>query len=118
MGITKILPSTIQHGKFTYYYANQTIQSIANFDNNLKDGAYLSFYPNGMMRDSFHFKQNIPLGTCTGWYPDGTIRVEMQMDSIGKGKGMAVGFFENGNISFKGLLNEGIKKIWQLVLLS
>ncbi len=41
---------------------------------------------------------------------------EMQMDTIGKGKGLAIGFFENGNTSFKGLFNEGLRKSGNLVI--
>ncbi|OYU56567.1 MAG: hypothetical protein CFE25_04870 [Chitinophagaceae bacterium BSSC1] len=109
-GYYKDSASTIQHGKFTYYYPNKSVETISYFENNQKQGEYFSFYPNGIMRDSFHFKQDIPIGICSGWYPNGYIRVEMQMDTIGKGKGLAIGFFENGNTSFKGLFNEGLRK--------
>lgn len=109
-GYYKDSASTIKHGKFLLYYPNKTLQSIIHFENNQKQGEYLSFYPNGMMQDSFHFHQDIPLGTCSGWYPNGAIRVEMQMDTIGSGKGLAIGFFENGEVSFKGLLSKGLRK--------
>lgn len=102
--------NTIKQGKFLYFYPNAQLQTIAYFEANKKTGEYLNFYPNGMMQDSFHFKQDIPIGTCSGWYPNGAIRMEMQMDSIGIGKGLAIGFFENGNVSFKGLLSEGLRK--------
>lgn len=109
-GFFKDSANTIKQGRFYYFFPNTQLQTIADFDENKKNGAFISFYPNGMMQDSFHFKQDIPLGTCSGWYPNGVIRMEMQMDTIGKGKGLAIGFFENGNVSFKGLLNEGLRK--------
>jgi antitoxin component YwqK of YwqJK toxin-antitoxin module len=109
-GYYKDSANTIKHGKFTYFYPNNSLESRIIYQDNQKEGAYLSFYPNGMMRDSFYFKNDIPIGICSGWYPNGSIRAEMQMDSTGTGKGVAIGFFENGNISFKGLLNVGLRK--------
>lgn len=109
-GYYKDSANTIKHGKFTYFYPNNSLESTVHYQDNQKEGAYLSFYPNGMMKDSFYFKQDIPMGICSSWYPNGSIRTEMQMDSTGTGKGVAIGFFENGNTSFKGLLNEGLRK--------
>lgn len=109
-GYYKDSANTIKHGQFTNFYPNNNLESTVYYQDNLKEGVYLSFYSNGMMQDSLNFKHDIPLGVCNGWYPNGAIRIDMQMDSTGTGKGVAIGLFENGNISFKGLFNEGLRK--------
>jgi hypothetical protein len=109
-GYYKDSANTIKHGQFRNFYANGQLQSIKTYDNNKREGRYFSFYPNGMMRDSFYFKMDIPYGYCVNWYPSGDVQTEMQMDSTGNGSGLVIGFFEQGNVSFKGKIGKGLRK--------
>jgi hypothetical protein len=102
--------ATIRHGELLSFYLNGQLESRRSYRDNLMHGASFSYYPNGMMRDSFYFIRDVPSGLCTGWYPSGSIMVEMQMDSTGNGSGLAIGFFEDGSVSFKGKMGRGLRK--------
>jgi hypothetical protein len=64
-----------------------------------------------MMRDSSYYINGILTGICKSWYSDGSLEKILQMDSAGNGAGVAIGFFPNGNISYKGRLAKGMRKI-------
>jgi hypothetical protein len=109
-GWYKDAAATIRHGELLSFYLNGQLESRRYYRDNVLHGVSLSYYPTGMMRDSFYFIRDIPAGFCTGWYPSGNAMVEMQMDSTGNGSGLAIGFFEDGAVSFKGKMGRGLRK--------
>jgi antitoxin component YwqK of YwqJK toxin-antitoxin module len=100
----------IKNGEFSSYYANEQLHEVAYYKDNLGMGLTESFYSNGMMRDSCKLTNNLPTGNCTVWYPDGAVKQIFQMDSLGNGSGVIVGYFPNGVVSFKGKLLKGMRK--------
>lgn len=101
----------INHGEYKSYHANELLESSGYYKEDRRHGYFENYFPNGMMRDSSHFTNGLPTGICKSWYSDGSIEKILQMDSIGEGSGIAIGFFPNGNISFKGRLAKGMRKI-------
>ena len=101
----------IKHGIFEYFFGNRSIRDREQYTDNKKTGFHFSTYPNGIISDSFYFKNNIPYGICGSWYPNGNPRTEMQMDTLGYGSGLVIGFFPDGTVSFKGKLAPGLRKI-------
>ena len=101
----------IKNGEFTTYYANEQLESIRTYTNNKKTGFRQAYYPNNMMSDSCMYKNDLPQGFCNAWYSDGSIQSILQMDTIGEGSGIAVGYFPNGTVSFKGRIAKGMRKI-------
>lgn len=100
----------IKNGSFTSYYANEQFHSSGEYKDNLGIGFHESYYPNGMMMDSCKLTNNIPTGNCNAWYPDGSIQQMYQMDTLGEGSGVIVGFFPNGVVSYKGRVLKGMRK--------
>jgi antitoxin component YwqK of YwqJK toxin-antitoxin module len=100
----------IKNGDFTSYYENDQLHEVASYKNNLGMGMAESYYPNGMMKDSCKLTNNIPTGNCSVWYPDGSIKQIFQMDTLGNGSGVIVGYFPNGVVSFKGKVLKGMRK--------
>lgn len=100
----------IKNGPFTSYFANEQLHEVANYKDNLGIGLNESYYPNGMMKDSCKLTNNIPTGNCSVWYPDGSIKQIYQMDTLGEGSGVIVGYFPNGVVSYKGKVLKGLRK--------
>jgi len=100
----------IYHGAYKSYYPNGIPNKNALYNNGLAIGIFLSFYPNGMIQDSIYFKNGIPVGLGGSWYANGNPKSESQMDTLGNGTGLAIGFFLDGTISFKGKLGNGLQK--------
>nr|WP_294988999.1 hypothetical protein [uncultured Sediminibacterium sp.] len=109
-GFYKDADCTIKHGVFEYFFGNGEIKARETYANNQKIGSHIAVYPNGMVSDSIQFKQGIPYGNCISWYPNGNPRTEMQLDTLGNGSGLVIGFFDNGVVSFKGKLAPGLRK--------
>lgn len=109
-GFYKDASCTTKHGLFEYFFGTGEISGRELYHNNQKTGTHLSVYPNKMISDSFQFKTDIPYGLCSSWYPSGNPRTEMQLDTLGNGSGVVVGFFDNGVVSFKGKLAKGLRK--------
>lgn len=101
----------IKNGEFTSYYANEQLESNVSYSNNKRTGFHQSYYPNTMMLDSCKYINDMPTGYCNTWYTDGSIKTILQMDTLGDGTGIAVGYFPNGTISFKGRIAKGMRKI-------
>lgn len=101
----------IKHGEFKSYFANESLANSGYYSNNHRAGFFESYYPNGMMYDSCKYINGLPAGTCNAWYPDGTLERQMQLDSVGNTTGIVIGYFPNGNISYKGRLVKGMRKI-------
>ncbi len=110
IGYFKDSANKIKHGTYKEYYHNGIPRLVAEYKNGLAEGLYLSFYPNGMLQDSIYFKNDIPVGVGGSWYANGNPKSEMQMDSLGNGSGLAIGYFLDGTISFKGKLGNGLQK--------
>ena len=110
VGFYKDSANTIKQGKFQYFFPNGQLEKTEQYSNDKREGAFISLYPNGFMRDSFYFKNDIPSGICISWYPSGDVQTEMQMDSSGNGKGVVIGFFQDGTVSFKGRMGKGLRK--------
>lgn len=102
--------TTIKQGMERTFYTGGLWEQIIQYNNNLKEGVSISLYPNKLLIDSFNFKASIPYGICSSWYPNGKLMTEMQMDTTGNGSGLVIGFFENGQVSFKGKLGKGLRK--------
>jgi antitoxin component YwqK of YwqJK toxin-antitoxin module len=100
----------IKNGSFTSYFANEQLHSTGDYKDGLLIGLHVSFYPDGMMMDSCKFTNNIPTGNCSFWYPDGSIKQVFQMDTLGDGSGVIVGYFPNGVVSYKGKVLKGMRK--------
>jgi len=109
-GFYKDADCTIRHGVFEYFFGNGEIRSVEVYHNNYKQGTHYAIYPNRMISDSFQFKNDIPYGLCSSWYPSGNPGTEMQLDTLGRGSGIVIGFFDNGVVSFKGKLAAGLRK--------
>lgn len=101
----------IKEGEFKTFFANEQLNSIGTYKNNEKNSFFEIYYPNGMMSDSCSYKNGIPTGICYAWYPDGAVKSILQMDTLGNGSGIAAGYFPNGNISYKGKIARGMRKI-------
>lgn len=101
----------INHGTFKSFHGNELLESSGYYIDNQKHGFFEHYYPNGMMRDSSHYKNGMLSGICKAWYADGSIESILEMDSTGDGTGIAIGFFPNGNVSYKGRLAKGMRKI-------
>jgi antitoxin component YwqK of YwqJK toxin-antitoxin module len=99
------------HGEYKSYHANEFLESSGYFKEDRRDGFFENYYPNGMMRDSSHYTNGIQTGMCKAWYSDGSLEKILQMDSTGNGSGVVIGFFPNGNVSYKGRLARGMRKI-------
>ena len=99
------------HGEYKSYHANEFLESSGNFKEDRRVGFFENYYPNGMMRDSSHYTNGILTGMCKAWYSDGSLEKILQMDSTGNGSGVVIGFFPNGNVSYKGRLAKGMRKI-------
>lgn len=99
------------HGEYKSYHANEFLQGNGYYKEDRRHGLFETYYPNGMMRDSSYYTNGLPTGNCKSWYSDGSLERILQMDSIGDGSGIAIGFFPNGNISYKGRLAKGMRKI-------
>jgi antitoxin component YwqK of YwqJK toxin-antitoxin module len=100
----------IKHGEFMTFYANELMSSKGSFINNKKMGFHEAYYPNGMMSDSCKFINDIQVGYCNAWYTDGSIKTILQMDTLGNGTGIAIGYFPNSAVSFKGKIAKGMRK--------
>ncbi len=100
----------IKHGEFISFFANELLASKGSFINNKKMGFREAYYPNAMMSDSCKYINDIPVGYCNAWYTDGSIKSIMQMDTLGNGTGVAIGYFPNGAVSFKGRIAKGMRK--------
>lgn len=101
---------TIRNGVFESFFGNGSVSGIKHYENNEKTGLDFIVYPNGFLSDSFRFKKDIPYGVCVSWYPDGSPRTEMQLDTMGNGSGLVIGFFPDGTVSFKGKLAPGLRR--------
>lgn len=99
------------HGEYKRYHANEFLESSGYYKEDRRDGFFENYYPNGMMRDSSYYRNGIITGMCKSWYSDGSLEKILQMDSLGEGSGIAIGFFPNGNVSYKGRLARGMRKI-------
>ncbi len=99
------------HGEYKSYHANEFLETSGYYIEDRRAGFFENYYPNGMMRDSSHYTNGILTGMCKSWYSDGSLEKILQMDSIGDGSGIVIGFFPNGNVSFKGRLAKGMRKI-------
>ena len=99
------------HGEFKSFHGNELLESSGYYENDKKHGFFENYYPNGMMRDSSYYINGMPSGNCKAWYSDGSLEKLLQLDSLGNGAGVAIGFFPNGNISYKGRLANGMRKI-------
>ena len=102
--------SKIKHGTYKTYYHNGVPSKIAQYNNGLCNGQYLTFYPDGMVQDSINFKNDIPIGFGGSWYSNGNPKSEMQLDSLGHGTGLVIGYFLDGAVSFKGKMGNGLQK--------
>lgn len=100
----------IKHGQDIVYHPNGALSVLAFYNNNYRQGPYMQYYPNYMMMDSSNYKKGILVNLCSKWYPSGNPKLEMRLDSIGEGKGVIVGWFDNEQVSFKGKLNSGFRK--------
>lgn len=100
----------VKHGSFTTFYANEQLQRKGSYYKNKKMGFEESYYPNGMMSDSCKYINDIPIGYCITWYTDGSIKTVLEMDTVGTGTGIAIGYFPNGIESFKGRIAKGMRK--------
>jgi len=100
----------IKNGEFTTYFANEQLESNGSYSNNKKTGFHQNYYPNSMMSDSCKYTNDMPTGFCNAWYTDGSIKSILQMDTIGDGTGIAVGYFPTGVVSFKGRFAKGMRK--------
>lgn len=109
-GFYKDETCNIKHGIFEYFFGNGNLSEQEQYFNNQKTGLRFSVYPNGMLCDSFQFKNGIPYGIGTSWYSNGNLKIEMQMDTMGNGSGLVIGFFNDGTVSFKGKLATGLRK--------
>jgi len=99
------------HGEYKSYHANEFLESSGYYKEDKRHGFFESYFPNGMMRDSSQYTNGILTGICKSWYSDGSLEKILQMDSTGDGSGVAIGFFPNGNVSYKGRLAKGMRKI-------
>jgi antitoxin component YwqK of YwqJK toxin-antitoxin module len=99
------------HGEYKSYHANELLESSGYYREDKRHGFFESYFPNGMMRDSSQYTNGILTGMCKSWYSDGSLEKILQMDSTGDGSGVAIGFFPNGNVSYKGRLAKGMRKI-------
>lgn len=109
-GFYKDSACTIKHGMFRTFFSDASLHSAEDYRNNKRHGLSLTLFPNGVVSDSFYFKSDIPVGICASWYPTGQTKSEMQMDTMGMGTGVAIGFFEDATVSFKGKLSKGARK--------
>ncbi len=100
----------IKHGSYKIFYPNGFLSKTALYNNDNAVGLYLSYNPNGMMKDSFNFKNGIPIGISASWFANGDLKSEMQMDTLGHGSGLSIGYFLDGEVSFKGKLGFGLQK--------
>jgi hypothetical protein len=100
----------IKNGEFISFFANELLASKENFIYNKKMGFREAYYPNAMMSDSCKYINDIPVGYCNSWYTDGSIKSILQMDTLGNGTGIAIGYFPNGVVSFKGRIAKGMRK--------
>lgn len=101
---------TTRQGVFESFFGNGSVSGRKYYEANEKTGLDFLVYPNGFLSDSFRFKKDIPYGICVSWYPDGSPRTEMQLDTMGTGSGLVIGFFPDGVVSFKGKLAPGLRK--------
>lgn len=109
-GFYKDSSCTIKHGTFRIFFTDGSLYRVEDYRNNKRHGISITLFPNGVVSDSFYFKADIPTGLCATWYPNGQPKSEMQMDTLGMGTGVAIGFFEDATVSFKGKLSKGARK--------
>src|SRR5579859_1534610 len=95
-------------GKFVYAYPNKMVESTGRYLHHKKQGLWLTFYPDGMMADSTMYDSGEPTGTTLHWhhtgYPSDSCVYNID------GSGVQVGWFDNGNPSYAGMLSEGRQK--------
>ena len=97
-----------QNGKFTFAYPNKVVQSTGRYLHGKKQGLWLDFHPNGMMADSTVYDSGNPIGMKRGWHPNGYLSDSATYNA--DGSGVEVRWFDNGNVSFAGVLSAGFKK--------
>jgi antitoxin component YwqK of YwqJK toxin-antitoxin module len=84
----------------TWYYANQSIKSIGNYKNGVKEGVWTEYFPNKMMSDSSYYLNGHLLGVSLGWNTE-----SYQVDSSvydGKGNGVTIHWYEKGPLYYTG----------------
>jgi len=101
----------IENGAFKSFHANELIATSGYYKNGIRQGLFEAYYPNGMMEDSSYYINGIPVGNSISWYPDGTTQKLVQLDTLTNTTGIVVGYFPNGNVSYKGRLARGMRKI-------
>lgn len=98
----------VSQGDFKYYHANGYLESMGSYKNGKKDGLWLGYHENGVIADSTVYINGIAKGTSLQWYSNGYMSdsAVWNMDS----SGVAVGWFNNGNVSYAGRYAAGYKR--------
>ena len=100
--------SKVGNGKFTYVYPNKKTSSTGYNLHGKKQGLWFSFHPNGMMSDSTVYDNGNQIGTSLSWYANGYISDSSVLQK--DGSGVQAGWFDNGKVSYAGMLSAGRQK--------
>lgn len=101
-----------QHGWFSYFYSNGNLSSEGRYVNGKREGLWFDYHYNGMMSDSSVYVAGKLKGTKIGWYNNGYISDSAVYTS--DGKAVYVSWFDDGNPSSAGRLDNGKKEgPWQ-----
>ena len=101
------------NGKFTFAYPNKTVESTGRYLHGKKQGLWLTYHLDGSMADSTVYEAGFPVGTTLAWYANGYPSDSAVYNA--DGSGVHVGWFDNGNVSYAGMLSAGFKPhgIWK-----
>jgi len=97
----------IQNGSFYYFHPNGILDGFGKYINGKKDGLWLHYYSDRMPSDSVTYQKGHVIGTSLSWHPNGYVKDSSVINE--DGKGVNVGWFDNGNPSFAGLIINGTK---------
>ncbi len=103
----------ISTGKFYYFHANGSPESVGKYVNGQKEGLWLSFHNNKMLKDSTVYLHGKQIGTSLSWQPNGYLSDSIYTNE--DGSGISISWFDNGSISSRGKYSAGHKQngLWE-----
>ncbi len=103
----------IMHGAYTSYYADGTLKSEGQFDNNKSTGTWKYYFTNGRLRMQGKIDNGRSVGCWEYYYENGNPKMKGEMMQ-GKKVGDWVFYYKNGAIESEGAYDWGRKTgLWK-----
>lgn len=96
----------LEHGKTTYYSADQKITKIMNYENGVLHGSSKNFWEFGNLQSSVNYENGKIEGECEKYYPAGTLR-EKNFIKDGHSVGLDQAFYDNGVLLYEKFWENG-----------